>query len=549
MTIAPDGTNAVLAAGQALELDQTHDFVRFRGGRSPRQQRLDKLLSYYDCEQYAARSVAWDGSKHVGEFERDTIALAGYVPPGFYVANSQTLPISLRRPTTPYHLCRVIVDRFTSLLFSQRRHPKVAVEADADTDALVNAIVEEGRLWPMMMQARMFGGATGTAVAGFKLVSGKPYFEVFDPRWCTPKWLDRPNLILGELEYRYPFMQEVRIEGKWVEVEHWYRRLINNRFDVVFEPEIIVEDDNGDPQEPSWKVASAVEHGLGFCPVVWIQNTPNATDIDGNPDCLGVYEMIEAMDRLTAQAERALLVNLDPTLVLATDGQVGEVRKGSDHALKLNKGDTATYLEISAQGIKAARDVVNQYRDQALEVAQCVLEQQQGTQMTATQVERNYASMLAKADVLREQYGEMGVKRLLNMVLTAVARLMQPRIDKGQVVRASLTLPKRVDPNTGAVGDHKLGKGPYRMAMQYPPYFEPSTLDTSQAVQAAVTAKVGGLIDSEAATRFVSGHFGVEDVKAMVAKVKNEKDDDQAALEEAALKGPKAAAKAEIESQ
>lgn len=532
MPTVPDGTNATLAAGQALELDQPHDFVRYRGGRSPRQQRLDKLLSYYDCEQYAARSVAWDGSRHVGQFERDTIALAGYVPPGFYVAGNQTIPISFRRPTTPYHLCRVIVDRFTSLLFSQRRHPKLTVENDPDSDALVNAMIEDGRLWPMFMQARMFGGATGTAVAGFKLVNGKPYFEVFDPRWCTPKWLDRPNLILGQLEYRYPFTQEVRLDGKWQEVEMWYRRVVGTQTDIVFKPEIIVEDDEGNAKEPSWKVASAVEHRLGFCPIVWIQNTPNATDIDGNPDCIGIYEMVEAMDRLTAQSEAALIANLDPTLAIATDGQMGEVRKGSGHALKLQKGDTANYLEIDAAGITAAQKVTESYRERALEVAQCVLEQQTQTQMTATQVERNYASMLAKADVLREQYGEMGVKRLLNMVIVAVSRLTKSRVEGNQVIRGSLALPKRAD---GA--DHKLGPGPYRMAMQWPTYFEPSTQDTQQAVQAAVAAKVGELIDAETAIRFVAGHFAVEDVKAMAAKVAKEVDAKQTELEAEAIRG------------
>src|ERR1700744_4144492 len=174
MVFQPDGTNAVLAAGQALALDQPSDFVRFRGGRSPRQQRLDKYLSYYDCEQYAARTVAWDGSKHVGQFERDTIAMAGYVPPGFYVAQTETIPIAFRRPTTPYHLCRVVVDRFTSLVFSHKRHPRIAIEGDPKTDALVQAVVDEGHLWPIMTQVRTFGGATGTAVAGFKLVNGRP---------------------------------------------------------------------------------------------------------------------------------------------------------------------------------------------------------------------------------------------------------------------------------------------------------------------------------------------------------------------------------------
>lgn len=534
MAFQPDGTNAVLAAGQALELDQPHEFVRFRGGRSPRQQRLDKLLSYYDCEQYAARKVAWDGTAHVGQFERDTIALAGYVPPGFYVANSQTVPISFRRPTTPYHLARVIVDRFTSMLFSQRRHPRVNVEADPDTDALLQAVVEEGRLWPTFMQARMFGGATGTAVVGFKVIAGRPNYEVLDPRWCTPTWLDRQNLILKSIEYRYPFVQEVRIEGKWEELEFWFRRIVDMKTDTIYEPEIVDPDAE---REPKWKPAQVVEHGLGFCPVVWIQNTPNPTDIDGSPDCLGIYEMVEAIDRLCSQSEKALLANLDPTVVLATDALVGEIRKGSDNALKVLKGDEVKYLEINAAGVTAAMAMIAAYRKNALEVAQCVLDQADTVQRTATEVERAHAPMLAKADVLREQYGEMGIKRLLNMTIVAIKRLQTPTISGGAVTRKTITLPKRIVGTV--VTDHKLGPGPYRLAMQWPSYFEASAEDTQKAVNAAVLAKGGMLIDAETAVRYVAANFGVEDVKAMVAKIAAAAGEDQAKLEAMAIAGPK----------
>lgn len=543
--IQPDGTNAALAAGQALELDPPPDFVRHRGGRSPRQQRLDKLWSWYKTEQYAARKVAWDGSNHVGEFERDTIAIAGYVPPGFYVAGRETLPIAFRRPTTPYHISRVIVDRFTSLVFSQRRHPRVTVEGDADTDALINAVIEEGRLWPMMMQARGFGGATGTAVVGFKLVSGRPYFEVFDPRWCTPRWIDRASLVLESVEYRYPFMQEMRIDGEWQEVELWYRRVIDTQSDVIYHPEML---DPDEPREPAWREQTRVNHGFGFCPITWIHNLPvAATDLDGDPDCLGTFDTIEAMDRMIAQIDRALLANLDPTLAISTDAQMGEVRKGSDNALKLQKGDSVQYLEINAGGITAAEKKVDAYRDQILEVAQCVLEHGDGGgQKTATEVERIYAAMLAKADILREQYGETGVKRLLNMVIVVIAMIQKPQRSGDSIVRGTLSLPKRTvtkPDGTETVADHKLGPGPYRIAMHWPSYFEPSPEDTGKAVNSAVTAKAGGLIDTETGVRYVANFFGVEDVKAMVAKILREKNDEQADLERSALMGPRAAAK------
>lgn len=496
-------------------------------GLSPRQQELDRRWGYYKCEQYAARTVAWDGSRVVGQTERDSIALAGYVPPGFYVANSETLPIQFRKPSTPYHLCRVIVDRFTGLLFGQKRHPKVEIKGDQRTEDYINAVIEVGRLWPAMMQARTFGGGTGTAVIGFKIIAGRPQFEVFDPRWCTPSFIDRGNFVLGAIEYKYTFKQEIRDEdGDLVEAEFWYRRVIDSKQDVIFKP-ILAEA----RKRPEWEIETAVEHNLGFCPVVWIQNQPSTTDLDGEADCAGVYELSEAIDRLNAQAEKGILANCDPTTVITTDAAMGEVRKGSTNALKLPAGGTASYMEMAGGGVMQAREQAQLYKELALEIAQCVLEQPSKPQ-TATEVDRNYAAMLARADVFREQYGEMGVKKLINMVLVAAVTLSRPRVENGQIVRYSINLPRKEDGT-----EHKLGLGPYQCTLVWPPYFEPSLDDATKAVNAAGMAKQTGLVDQEHATKFIAPYFQVEDAVKAAAELATAAKADQQEIETMALEG------------
>jgi len=518
--------------------DEEVERDRQRLGLSPRQQVLDKLYSYYRCDQYAARIVAWDGSRHLGQVEKDTVALSGYVPPGFYIANNDTLPIQFRRPTSPYHLVKVIVDRFTGLLFSQKRHPRITVPGDEKTEDFLNTVAEEGRLWPAMMQARAFGGGVGTAVVGFKLLQGRPVFEVYDPRWCMPKFVDRNQLVLHSMEYRYIFVQEIRDpEGNWHEVEFWYRRVIDAQRDVIYTP-VQVEDTQ---RQIQWKELEAVEHKLGFCPIAWIQNQANQVEIDGDPDCIGIYELVEAIDRLNAQSEKGVLANCDPTVVIATDATMGEVRKGSANAIKMPSGGTASYMEISGGGIKAASDKAKEYKEMALEVAQCVLEQPDG-QKTATEVDRNYASMLAKADTLREQYGEMGVKRLLNMVIVAAKRLTTPRAENGAIVRATFSLAPKVekDEKTGKqkLITRSIGQGPYRVDLTWPHYFEPSVTDAGKAVQSAMTAKTSGLVDAATAAKYVAPYFGIEDVDSMIAEVNRAAREDQQSLEEMALKGP-----------
>ncbi len=529
------GSAGVAAASDKLIRDEQTKSADLR--LSPRQQVLDKRWSYYKCDQYNARSVAWDGGKVVGQTEHDMISLAGYVPPGFYIADPMTLPIQFRRPTAPYHLCKVIVDRFTGLLFGQKRHPRIDIDGDQDTEDFLNAVAEAGRLWPTMMQARAFGGGTGTAVVGLKFLAGRPVFEVFDPRWCVPKYVDRAALVLGELEYRYTFKQEVRDPetGDWIEVEFWYRRVISMTADTIFHP-VRVRRDGAQPQ---WMPSKEIQHNLGFCPVVWIQNQPSITDLDGDPDCVGTYDMVESIDRLNAQAERGILANCDPTVVVSTDAAMGEIRKGSSNALKLPAGGSASYMEMTGGGIQQAREQVQLYKNAVLEVAQCVLEQPDG-EKTATEVERNFAAMLAKADTLREQYGEMGVKRLLNMVITASARMTVPRSENGQIVRGSLALPKKVTMVNGVrtMTDHKLGQGPYQPQLTWPPYFEPSVSDANNAVQAAASAKAAGLVDAVHASRFVGHYFQVEDVGGMVEEMAKSSKHDQDDMDKMALNGP-----------
>jgi len=532
-TTGSGGSAAAMAGASTLGIggDADADAVKIRRlGLSPRQQTLDKRWAYYRCEQYAARRVAWDGSRAVGQTERDTIGLAGYVPPGFYIANSETLPIQFRKPSTPYHLCKVIVDRFTSLLFGQKRHPRITVPGDDETESFVNSVAEVGRLWPAMMQARTYGGATGTAVVGFKLVAGRPMFEVFDSRWCVPKFIDRVNLLLGSVEYRHTFKHEVQDgeTGDWIEVDFWYRRVIDTKQDVIFEPVRVMPNN----PNPRWIPASVVEHNLGFCPVVWIQNQPGDTEVDGDPDCMGVYDLVEGVDRLLSQSERGVLANCDPTVVVTTDAQMGEVRKGSTNALKLPAGGSASYMEMTGTGIIQAREQAELYKEMALEVAQCVLEQPDG-QKTATEVERNFAAMLARADTFREQYGEMGVKRLINMVLVASVQLTKPRNVNGAITRFEIKLPKTADGK-----EQKLGKGPFVASLQWPPYFEPSLDDANKAVQAATGAKMAGLVDDEHAAKFLAPYFQVEDVVDMLDGAKAASGQVQADIEREALSGP-----------
>jgi hypothetical protein len=518
-------------SGQVLDPRDTEKIARL--GMSPRQQELNRRWSFYCTQQYAARAVDWDGSPRSEGLDAEAIATAGFLPPGFYDAGA-TFPLKFRRPTAPYHLIRVIVSRFTGLLFSERRAPQIRVQGDHATEEFVQALANQSRLWARMVQARLMGGAMGSVAIGFQFVEGKPVIEIHDPRWTFPTFEDRSTLKLRGIEKRYMYPEEVRDPetGQVVEVNLWYRRIIDEERDILFKPALVTD------EEPAWEIAQEVEHGFGFCPVVWVQNSPVEDAVDGEPDCIGIFDLSEAIDALLSQANRGVGANCDPTVHVSTNMSLGEVRKGSDNAIKTEIGGGVAYVEISGSGPKAATELAKEFRALALEVAQCVLEQPQGAggARTATEIERAFSSMTEKADVFREQYGEHGVKPLLEMMTKASRSSTQPRIENGTIVRGTLSLPPKVvngskNGEAAKQAAYQLGPGGV-LDLKWPPYFDPSVQDVQAATGAAASAKAAGLIDDEHAVAFIAPYFDVEDPSDMARQLRAGAEEEQAEIDE-----------------
>jgi hypothetical protein len=534
-----------------------------RLGLSQRAQALNRLWAWYRTSQYGGRSIDWGGRQVMDPLAMEAVSSRGFIPPGFVDASGQNVPLKFRKPSVSYALAKVIVDRFTGLLFSENQHPQLHVDGDPETEDFLRAIVDVARLWQQMALARTYGGACGSVAIGFQFVEGKPVVEVHDPRWCEPDFIDRSTFVLRSIEKRYQYPKEERdpVTGRFETKSYWYRRVIDTTQDIVFKP---VEVGNG--EEPEWEVEKAVEHGLGFCPVVWVQNIPVQDDTDGDPDCHGAYEMLEAIDQLLSQAHRGLIANADPTLVISSESELGpSLQKGSDNAILIPKGD-AKYLELTASGPKACVDMVDDLRALVLEVTQCFLESGPVQHnRTATEVQHDAASMINRGDVLREQYGERAVKPLLEMMFKAAVKLNQPRAmpvaepvdpelqnpndgqlsinDGPQMVRAQLNLPPRYEEDgTGArvAVPRTPGQGGV-IGLAWPDYFRPVLADVLQASQAATTAVTGGVIDSVTAGKFIARYFDVENPSKMIEAAKAEFQQRQDQLTAGSLSTPGAA--------
>lgn len=492
---------------------------------------------HYSCETYEGRRASWDGHQYVKPREQAMVAHQGFLPAGFYDAG-QHLPLRLRRPTSPFYLARLVVQRFTSLLFSHRRHPKVTVEGDPETADYLNALANDGELWHRMIVARNLGGGQGTVAIGFKIVEGKVVFEVHDARWCAPKFASQDSHELAELEIRYPYCATVEgPKGQPVECWFWYRRLITPTMDVTWARVPA----NGD-EEPLWRAhkSEQYEHDLGEVPVVWIHNQPVHGDVDGDADMCGAFEHVEAIDMLIAQAIKGTMDNADPTVVVKTERDVQGLAKGSDNALDVGEKGDAAYMEMAGSGTKAAWDLAVQLKELALQTVRCVIDQSRSAHTkskTATEVEKDYSAMWEQADVLREQYGPHGVVRLLGKVERAIRRfdgLQELDVETGGTTRYEVKVPPRPvsQPKGPTVWEPRvLGPGG-PLALSWPPYTTPTPDDISKIVEAAAKAKDAGLIDAEAAARAVAEIYGIEDVPAMLERIAGELKAREAALQD-----------------
>lgn len=506
-----------------------------RMGLSPRQQAMTELWADYCGTRWANCKYDWDGSAVSEGLERTAIEYSG-VMRGDAATHADDLPIKYRRPSAPVHLEKVIVDRFTGLLFGKGLRPTVNALGDEDTDDWLQGAIEGAGFWVKMILTKQYGGATGTAPIGFAFRDGEIQFETSNPIWLRPKWKDRRQHKLESLEKLMPFPKEEYDAGKkcWLTNWYWYRRVIDEQFDTVFD-EVLIPD-NGDPVEWTFKPENRVEHGFGFVPWEWVQNLPDEEDDDGEHDFAGISDLTTSMAHLNSQAHKAITCNLDPTAVLKmlAGRDYDVLRKGSSHPLRMEIGkdgaETAEYLEAALPALGSVLAFVNFDRSAALEIAQCVIDHPDGNNRTATEMRQRMGPMLNKADVQREMYGG-GITRLFTKLLTA-ARMVTaakpdetrpdiPNATQAGVIRVPDRAVKDEHGKVVKLVPRKLGKGGV-VAVTWPEYFEAGAVEKQAVVQQITAGRAARILPLRRAVEAMATVFPMPDVDAALLELEAE---------------------------
>ncbi len=493
-------------------------------GDSKRFRDLQALEAVWKGVQYDDRPYTWDG------YDKAVLSSGGLA------TTPEGMPPRCQRiPRAQSGLAKQIVGRFSDLLFGEGRAPKLSVEGDPDSSDWLEAAWDQAELWAIMGQARGFGGGTGTAVVTLWLQDGEYYAEALNPKWCYPAWEDRSQFILSSLDVRYQYPVEVpKDDGKGYEEEwRWYRRIITESEDTVWR-DVPVRKGEGVPV--SWgQPERTIQHGLGFCPAVWIQNEPMEGQIDGVCDFEGEEETIESYDYVLSDLAGGTMANLDPTLVLRVDRkqvQGGTVKTGSHTALVVGQSGDAKLLELSGSAADAGMKTADKLRSVILEACSCVLidpEKVTGLGQGRDLMESLYRPMLQRAGTLRMTYGR-GIQRLSQMVLDVGRQYHGSTVetDDGTVERLVVRLPDREE--TDKDGNvtrlpRKLGDGG-EIQLTWGAYFPPTADDKQKAATTVGSLRRDPvLISLETAIKFLAGFFPIDDVQAEIEAVRAEQEE------------------------
>jgi len=483
---------------------------------------------YFNCTQHDHKMFDWNGAMSPVQKTSQPLLSSGSAP-GYYV------PLSNRRPSAPYRLGRRIVLSFTSMVFGEGHWPTVLSE-DPETQDFVEALIEKTGLRTVFSRARNLAGSTGSVGLSWVFHDGVPKVRVHSSKNVhVLEWEDEDLRIPSHVIelYQYPVVETDPETNKSVKNYYWFRRDWTPKADVRFKRVKVTK------KNPVWEIdeEQSYVHDDGFAHFVWVTNIPddsNPEGYDGQPDYAFLYDQLDSLDVLNSVHVKGTTVNLDPTLKLRMDKEDvdDEVHKGSDNSLITGTDGDADYMTLPAEVVTAGREAIASQREQVLEAAECVIpdpNEVAGAGTSAVALKLIYAPMLAKSDIMREQFGKCIVMLLEQMLKCARARLPndesqfveEPVVDDEgnfvfdengeqlfEQVEYFLDLPPRIEKEevvdaegnpTGEFTVHQYDRNPGRgrIWLEWPKYFEETAADRAQESTALSTATGGKPVMSQ----------------------------------------------------
>lgn len=367
---------------------------------------LRSMMAFVDGCQHDHMASDWDGRpRDVG-----VNYLQERMRPQGFVATPSAVVMADRKPNASYPIGRQCTMRFTEMLLGQGMAPTLKT-SDARTDRYLDAVLNESKTWNSLQQARDYAGGCGSSAVLLSIVDGKPCSEALEScdLWVV-EWKPGPDWI-PVLVVEQRLVEEEKLDpesGALQSVRVWKTRAWDEEYSYTYEdveeghgsdrksdPAALREqEDDGLPyrtggeeeQEDDGEIRIATDedgkpmviaHGMGRCPVHWLQNTRNTKEPEGRPDMEGAWHLGDRLDRLQSMVVRASISNVDPTLVYSDEERRSRnnpfLRKGWGNVIRTGPNGSATFLETSGESIRMGWDGVHELRDELLATVGCVI--------------------------------------------------------------------------------------------------------------------------------------------------------------------------------
>lgn len=282
-------------------------------------------------------------------------------------------------------------------------------EAQKKLNRFVNALKRQTLLGHVMIKASRQALLLGGVALAFKILNGKFFIDIISRKDIQIIQFDENdrNIVL-------------RLREVWRSKEpdpndptnykvFWHCREINTEREIDFLP---TEDTGKIPDFNNIEIANTIEHGLGFCPVVWCSFTNDLSLF------YGMVEDLKQFSRFSSMIFLGLEKNLNAQFAFMSDdsNEVEGIVRSSDNLWTLPNG---TLKSLSATGnYQEAMTFRDRMRDsllKALRVSEIPVDNYQA----AEALKMRLAPELNLVEECRVLFGEKALVQLLELMIRA----------------------------------------------------------------------------------------------------------------------------------
>lgn len=441
-----------------------------------RKRQLDLFDAYYEGRQYCGLTP----------WEQTAFADGAYIP------------VRERAPRIQYEFAKVLASRLAAKLVGSRSFPSFKIEDDPDMEAYLQAIKKASRVNAYLVEPIRRMIVSGSSFVRFYVVDGQFKMQSYLSKWCYPEF--DPTGELGSIRIQYVFEDEADRDQRGKPKKKWYKLELGQKSDTMYDnPEF-----NGDT-DPTFNVASSVEHGLGFVQGEWFKTSEKNNSIDGESLIEPVMGFIDEINYSLSQSSMAVQYNQDPQLALTKmdEDDVDKLIRSAAKAWNLGKEGEASFIEASMTGVEAAGELRDKVRMGIQDVTRIIMldpEKIVGNAQSGRAMEVLHGPMVELIEELRP----MLEKSLTNLLLKMALTNMMLDQSGGQ---APIVIPPGFQPQS------------MNVTLVWPEIFPPTMEDLRTKVSIAVQVASGNIISRETMMKWLAKDFGVENIEEELAKI------------------------------